>query len=81
MVTGTQAILKCMAFPKICRKQQVWKVSGNVRLKQLLTPQTSNTVGNAESGEQTHTEEVEMKGLVAVKNDENDDIPLLHYVL
>ena len=72
-----------MGFLKICRKQQVWKVSGKVRLKQLLTPQTLNIEENAEPGQQTHPEEVEMKGLVAVKNDENDDymIPLLHYVL
>ena len=48
-------------------------MSGEVRLKQLLTPRMLNTVENAEPGQQTHTEEVEMKGLVAVKNDENDD--------
>ena len=62
-----------MAFLKICRKQQVCKVSGKVRLKQLLTPPTLNIEENADPGQQTHTEEVEMKGLVAVKNDENDD--------
>ena len=62
-----------MAFLKICRKQQVWKVSGKVKLKQLLTPPTLNIEENAEPGQQTHTEEVEMKGLVAVKNNENDD--------
>ena len=66
IVTGTQAILKCMAFVKICRNQ-VWKVSGNVRLKQLLTPWTLNTEENRGPGGQTHTEEVELKGLVAVK--------------
>ena len=45
-------------------------MSGKVRLKQLLTPQTSNTVGNAEPQRQTHSEEVEIKGLIAVKNDD-----------
>ena len=42
-------------------------------MKQLLTPPTLNTEENAKPEQQTHTEEVEMRGLVAVKNKENDD--------
>ena len=70
IVTGTQAILKCMAFLKICRKEQVWKLSGKVKLKQLVTLQTLNTEENPGHERQTHSEEVEMKGFVVVKNDD-----------
>ena len=70
IVTGTQPILKCMAFLKICRKEQVWKLSGKVKLKQLLTPRTLNIKENPGPERQTHSEEVEMKGLVAVINDD-----------
>ena len=70
IVTGTQAILKCMAFLKIYRKKQVWILSGKVKLKQLLTPWTLNIEENPGPERQTHSEEVEMKGLVAIKNDD-----------